>query len=86
MQTEYIGSMDRLHGAKETLTVADLDEANAASWQRFVEKHRDANLYHTLIWRDVIEQVFGHVIQGFIADRKRYLDRRLCAMFTRCRA
>jgi len=42
------------------LTVRELTDQNAGRWTRFVEGHPAANLYHTVLWRDVIQQAFGH--------------------------
>lgn len=40
--------------------VRPLRDTNEECWSRFLTKHSEANLYHTLIWRDVIQEVFGH--------------------------
>jgi hypothetical protein len=40
--------------------VRQLRETDGERWTHFVAKHPEANLYHTLLWRDVIQEVFGH--------------------------
>jgi FemAB-related protein (PEP-CTERM system-associated) len=40
--------------------VRPLGEGDTDAWTGFVAAHPDATLYHTLIWRDVIHEVFGH--------------------------
>jgi len=42
------------------LTIRELGNADAARWQQFVTDYPAANLYHTLLWRDVVRDVFGH--------------------------
>jgi len=60
MNIEYLEAIDTLNSVQPTRTVAELDEAHAEAWQHFVARHPDATLYHTLPWRAVIAQVFGH--------------------------
>jgi hypothetical protein len=33
---------------------------DTADWNAFIDRHPDANLYHTLNWRDLVAEVFGH--------------------------
>jgi FemAB-related protein (PEP-CTERM system-associated) len=40
--------------------VYELREKDAERWARFVTEHPEANLYHTLLWRDIIQEIFGH--------------------------
>ncbi len=40
--------------------VRELREADADRWTEFVTAHPAANLYHTLLWRDLLVEVFGH--------------------------
>jgi len=42
------------------LTVRELTAENAERWTRFVGAHPEANLYHTVLWRDVIQEAFAH--------------------------
>ncbi len=42
------------------LTAYPLRETDAERWTRFVTEHPEANLYHTLLWRDIIREIFGH--------------------------
>ena len=37
-----------------------LSASDEAQWENFVRSHPGANLYHTLAWRDVITEAFGH--------------------------
>jgi FemAB-related protein (PEP-CTERM system-associated) len=37
-----------------------LRDADAPAWTDFVAAHPAATLYHTLQWRDVVQEVFGH--------------------------
>lgn len=50
--------------------VRELREADTASWTDFVAQHPTANLYHTLLWREVITEVFGHQPIYLIAERE----------------
>jgi hypothetical protein len=67
---------------RQTLTqaagpgVRELREADAARWTDFVTRHPNANLYHTLEWRDVIKEVFGHQPVYLLAER----DTGLCGI------
>jgi hypothetical protein len=38
----------------------ELQEENVRLWTDFVAKHPSANLYHTIVWRDVVREAFGH--------------------------
>jgi FemAB-related protein (PEP-CTERM system-associated) len=40
--------------------VRQLQDTETERWTSFVAGHPDANLYHTLLWRDVIKDVFSH--------------------------
>jgi len=40
--------------------VHELARDDEQLWTNFVKEHPHANLYHTLLWRDVIQEVFGH--------------------------
>lgn len=52
-----------------TVDVRQLREADAAKWMKFVTGHPSANLYHTLLWRDLIGEVFGHRPVYLLAER-----------------
>jgi predicted N-acyltransferase len=43
-----------------TLTVQALDKATEHAWDSFITSRPEANLYHTLMWRDFVQEVFGH--------------------------
>ena len=53
------------------LTVRELPGApeQDAGWTEFVTRHPAANLYHTLLWRDLIAEVFGHRPIYLVAER-----------------
>jgi CelD/BcsL family acetyltransferase involved in cellulose biosynthesis len=51
------------------LTVRTISEADAAAWTAFLERHPGATLYHTLPWRDVISEVFGHQPHYLLCER-----------------
>jgi len=55
---------------RATSTVRALDDANAGQWTRFVTDHPDANLYQSLIWRHVIQEVFGHRPIYLVCERE----------------
>jgi len=40
--------------------VTDHDERLDALWEDYVAYHPEATLFHTLIWRDAVRNVFGH--------------------------
>jgi FemAB-related protein (PEP-CTERM system-associated) len=42
------------------ISVRLLRDADGEMWTRFVAAHPDATLYHTLQWRDVVHEAFGH--------------------------
>jgi FemAB-related protein (PEP-CTERM system-associated) len=42
------------------LFVRPLSAADDEAWTRFLERHPSSTLYHTLAWRDVVHEVFGH--------------------------
>jgi len=46
--------------ADAVLAVQTLETTDAEAWTRYVAQHPDANLYHTLEWRDVVRDIFGH--------------------------
>jgi len=43
-----------------TSAVRLVEAADAVRWTSFVTDHPCANLYHTLLWRDLVQEVFGH--------------------------
>ncbi len=40
--------------------VRELGPDEAQQWTNFVTGHAEANLYHTLLWRDFVQEAFGH--------------------------
>ena len=40
--------------------VQEIRQSDVRRWTDFVATHPEANLYHTLVWRDVVREVFGH--------------------------
>jgi hypothetical protein len=42
-------------------------------WEDFIKGHPDANLYHSLLWRDVIEKIFHHRPLYLITDGQKGL-------------
>lgn len=42
------------------LVVRELSDNDTHAWTAFAEAHPDANLYHTLEWRDAVREIFGH--------------------------
>jgi hypothetical protein len=49
--------------------VRELTPKDTARWSAFVSAEPEADLYHTLLWRDVIKQVFRHEPRYLIAKR-----------------
>ena len=47
----------------------ELLEVDAAKWTEFVTAHPAANLYHTLLWRDLVIEIFGHRPVYLLAER-----------------
>jgi hypothetical protein len=52
--------MDTVPAAETTPVVRPLAEEDSDAYSEFLAGQRDATLYHTLAWRDVITEVFGH--------------------------
>ncbi len=50
--------------------VREMRGADSDSWNDFVARRPEANLYHTLLWREVIEEVFGHEPVYLMAERE----------------
>ncbi len=44
-------------------------EADAARWTAFTNAQPDATVYHTLAWRDLVREVFGHRPEYLVAER-----------------
>ena len=51
--------LPRSHPVGRSTVIREAGTADAAAWTAFVERHPDANLYHTVLWRDFIAEVFG---------------------------
>jgi FemAB-related protein (PEP-CTERM system-associated) len=49
------------------LTVELLDSADRVGWDRFVEAHPRATIYHTTWWQDIVRSVFGHRPRHLVA-------------------
>jgi hypothetical protein len=49
--------------------VRRLAEADASRWTDLVAAHPGATLYHSLLWRDVVQKVFGHAPWYLIGER-----------------
>jgi hypothetical protein len=49
--------------------VREIGRDGAARWLAYLARNRDATLYHTLRWRDVIVDVFGHEPIYLVAER-----------------
>jgi len=59
------------HRFPVALPVVVSTDADAATWTRFVDAHRDASVYHMYRWRDVFERAFGHRTEYLMARRGR---------------
>src|SRR4051812_6957461 len=46
-----------------------LSPAVEAEWSRYVASHAAATLYHSLEWRDLVSDVFGHYPRYLVAVR-----------------
>jgi hypothetical protein len=49
--------------------IRGLEATDEAAWTSYVAAHPDATLYHSLSWRDVVHEVFGHKPRYLIAVR-----------------
>lgn len=58
------------------IVVREFTDTDAPAWSEFVTRHVEANLYHTLRWRQVIMEVFGHRPIYLLAARQE----RVCAV------
>ena len=56
-------------GIPGALEVRALQAGEEAAWTAYVAAHPDATLYHSLPWRDVVHEVFGHQARYLIAAR-----------------
>lgn len=52
-----------------TIAVREIDDGDTARWTEFVSRRTGANLYHTLQWRAVVEDVFHHRPVYLMAER-----------------
>lgn len=50
--------------------VLPFGDGDAGRWTAFVQTHRDATLYHTLEWRDLVREVFGHTPVFLVSERQ----------------
>lgn len=50
------------------ITVSVLDRRRAFAWHAFVERHAMSSNYHRLVWREVMEEAFGHETIYLLAE------------------
>jgi len=43
-----------------TVHISEIDRTNPSAWENYVNQHPQGTFFHTLIWRDAVEEVFGH--------------------------
>jgi len=60
-----------------SVRVQALDTNHEPIWNVYVDRHPDATLFHTLFWRDLVRDVFGHKAYYLTAWR----DERLVGVF-----
>lgn len=56
-----------MNAMEQPVEVMPLDSASVADWDRYVEAHPLASLYHMSVWRDLISEVFGHRTHYLVA-------------------
>jgi len=66
------------------VAVRVLETADAEAWTTFVTAHPEATLYHTLLWRDVVQEVFGHRPLYLLCDRAGKLTGVLPLFLVKC--
>jgi FemAB-related protein (PEP-CTERM system-associated) len=59
------------------MEVRELEPADSAEWDAYVHGHPQGTLFHTLIWRDAVEDAFGHRSRYLLARR----DGRIAGVF-----
>jgi len=52
-----------------SVRVRKLDRQSEPIWDRYVDRHPDGTLFHTLLWKDSVQAVFGHESQCLTAWR-----------------
>ncbi len=52
-----------------SLRVTELDEQSVGEWEEYVARHPKGTFFHTLIWRDAVQEAFGHESRYLIAWR-----------------
>jgi hypothetical protein len=60
--------------SSDGLRVDPLQGSESAEYDAFVARRPEANLYHTLVWRDVIREVFGHRDEYLVARKGGKID------------
>lgn len=57
-------------------SVRELDAANLARWDAYVQAHADGTFFHLAGWKEVVERSFGHRCPFYYAER----DGRICGI------
>ena len=52
-----------------SVEVTQLDSRSAGEWEDYVARHPRGTFFHTLIWREAVEEAFGHESRYLIARR-----------------
>lgn len=52
------------------VSIGKIDDSHAEEWDTYVNKHPRASLYHHYIWRNIIEDSFGHDCHYYVARDK----------------
>lgn len=52
--------VNKLQGVVQGVKVEQLAPDDEALWEDYIAGHSDGSIFHTLRWRDVIQQSFGH--------------------------
>lgn len=50
------------------MTTRPLEDGDSPQWEQLVSTHPDGTLYHTLAWRDIVRDVFGHEPRYLVAE------------------
>jgi len=57
--------------------ISEIEDPDTADWDRYVQNHPQASLYHQYIWRNVIRESFGHPTFYLVA---RDTGRKICGV------
>lgn len=52
------------------IRVTELDTDSIEAWEAYVDRHAEGTFFHTLVWRDAVEEAFGHTSQYLTAWRE----------------